>query len=110
MLLVGGAKGKRFILPNSRVLIHQPLISGVMTGPATDLDIEAKEILRLRVRIYELMAEATGQSLEKIEKDCDRNKWLDATEAVEYGCVDQMLSRIPESALPKRSKEDEDKE
>lgn len=110
LLLVGGTKGKRFILPNSRVLIHQPLIHGVMTGPATDLDIEAKEILRLRHRIYEILAENTGQSIDKVEKDCDRNKWLDAQEAVAYGCVDQTLQRIPDSAMPKRSAENEDKE
>jgi ATP-dependent Clp protease protease subunit len=110
VLLVGGAKGKRFILPNSRVLIHQPLLSGVLTGPATDLDIEAKEILRLGQRIYEILAEGTGQDVEKVERDCDRNKWLDAAEAVEYGCVDQTLTRIPESAIPKKQNPGEDKE
>ena len=94
VLLTGGEKGKRFVLPNSRVLIHQPLISGVLTGPATDLDIEAQEILRLRLRLYEIIAEGTGQDLEKIEKDCDRNKWLDANEAIEYGCVDQVLQHM----------------
>ena len=94
VLLTGGEKGKRYVLPNSRVLIHQPLISGVLTGPATDLDIEAQEILRLRLRLYEIIAEGTGQDLEKIEKDCDRNKWLDANEAIEYGCVDQVLQHM----------------
>jgi len=96
MLMAGGAKDKRFVLPNSRVLIHQPLISGVLTGPATDLDIEAREILRLRKRLYEILAEQTGKSLEAIERDCDRNKWLDAAEAIEYGCADHMLERMPE--------------
>ena len=95
VLLAGGTKGKRFILPNSRVLIHQPLISGVLTGPATDLDIEAQEILRLRTRLYQILADGTGKSLEQIERDCDRNKWLDAAEAVEYGCVDKILERMP---------------
>jgi ATP-dependent Clp protease, protease subunit len=98
VLLAAGTKGKRYVLPNSRVLIHQPLIQGVLTGPATDLDIEAKEILRLRKRLYEILAESTGQPVKKIEKDCDRNKWLDAQEAVDYGCVDAILSRIPETA------------
>jgi ATP-dependent Clp protease protease subunit len=97
VLLAGGTKGKRYTLPNSRVLIHQPLIRGVLTGPATELDIEAREILRLRRRIYDILARHTGQSAEEIERDCDRNKWLDASEAVSYGCVDQILERMPEA-------------
>ena len=96
VLLSGGTKGKRAVLPNSRVLIHQPLIRGVLTGPATDLDIEAREILRLRRRLYEILAADTGQAVDQIERDCDRNKWLDAREAVEYGCVDRVIDRIPE--------------
>lgn len=95
VLLAGGAKGKRHVLPNSRVLIHQPLIRGVVTGPATDLEIEAQEILRLRQRIYEILAESTGQPLNQIETDCDRNKWLNAEEAVEYGVVDKVLETLP---------------
>ena len=97
VLLSGGTKGKRYTLPNSRVLIHQPLISGVLTGPATELDIEAQEILRLRERLYQILADRTGQTPEKIERDCDRNKWLDAEQAIEYGCVDKVLERMPES-------------
>ncbi|MFW6133395.1 MAG: ATP-dependent Clp protease proteolytic subunit [Planctomycetota bacterium] len=97
LLLAGGSHKKRFTLPNSRVLIHQPLIRGVLTGPATELDIEAREILRLRKRIYNILARHTGQSAEQIERDCDRNKWLEAHEAVEYGCVDQILERMPEA-------------
>ncbi len=96
VILGGGTKGKRYILPNSTVLVHQPLISGVLQGPATDLDIEAKEILRLRERIYEILAEQTGKSRDTIERDCDRNKWLPAPEAVEYGIVDKMLERMPD--------------
>ena len=96
VLLAGGTKGKRYTLPNSRVLIHQPLISGVLTGPATELDIEAQEILRLRTRLYEILADATGKDHSVIEHDCDRNKWLNAQEAVEYGCVDKILDTIPE--------------
>ena len=97
VLLAGGAKGKRYTLPNSRVLIHQPLIRGVLTGPATELDIEAREILRLRHRIYEILSNATGQTVEDIERDCDRNKWLTSREAVDYGCVDRILERMPET-------------
>jgi ATP-dependent Clp protease protease subunit len=94
VLLAAGRKDKRYVLPNSRVLIHQPLLHGVLTGPATDLDIEAREIIRLRKRIYEILAMHTGQPVEQIERDCDRNKWLDAKEAVHYGCVDQVLDRM----------------
>jgi ATP-dependent Clp protease protease subunit len=108
VVLVAGKKGKRFALPNSRVLIHQPLIRGVLTGPATDLDIEAREILRLRHHIYEILAEQTGQSPEQIERDCDRNKWLSAEDAVKYGCVDQILERMPASAVPPSKEEGED--
>jgi len=96
VLLCGGEKGKRYSLPNSRVLIHQPLISGVLTGPATELDIEAQEILRLRQRLYEIIAERTGQTVETIETDCDRNKWLSAEDAIAYGCVDEIFDRMPE--------------
>ena len=96
VLLAGGAAGKRATLPSSRVLIHQPLLSGVMTGVATDLEIEANEITRLRQRLYEILAQHTGQSVERIHEDCDRNKWLSAEESVEYGCVDRILERMPE--------------
>jgi len=105
LLLAGGARGKRYTLPNSRVLIHQPLIRGVLTGPASELDIEAREILRLRKRIYEILAKDTGQTAESIERDCDRNKWLSAAEAVEYGCVDRILERAPE--VPAKGENDE---
>ena len=97
VLLAGGEKSKRYTLPNSRVLIHQPLITGVLTGPATELDIEAQEILRLRQRLYQILSDATGKDVEEIERDCDRNKWLDAEQAVEYGCVDKVLREMPDS-------------
>jgi len=97
VLLAGGQAGKRYALPNSRVLIHQPLITGVLTGPATELDIEAQEILRLRERLYDILAQHTKQSPETIEHDCDRNKWLDAQQAIDYGCVDRILDRMPQS-------------
>jgi ATP-dependent Clp protease protease subunit len=96
VLLSGGKAGKRFLLANNRILLHQPLLSGQLIGPATDLDIEAQEILRLRARIYEIWSQHTGQTTEKIEKDCDRNLWLNATEAIEYGLADRILQKAPE--------------
>lgn len=97
VLLAGGKAGKRFLLANNRVLIHQPLISGELIAPATDLDIEAREILRLRERLYTILAKHTGQSAEKIEKDCDRNLWLDADEAIKYGLADRIIQKAPEA-------------
>jgi len=96
LLLAGGKPDKRFLLSNSRVLLHQPLITGVLQGAATDIDIEAQEILRLRSRLYNILAKHTGQSHDKIEKDCDRNLWLDAEEAINYGLVDRILQKAPE--------------
>jgi len=96
VLLAGGKSGKRSLLANSRVLLHQPSISGILEGSATDLDIEAKEILRLRSRLYQILAKHTGQSADKIEKDCDRNLWLEAEEAINYGLVDRVLQKAPE--------------
>ncbi|MGC8624174.1 MAG: ATP-dependent Clp protease proteolytic subunit [Phycisphaerae bacterium] len=97
-LLAAGKKGKRYALPNSRVMIHQPLIGGVMQGTATDLAIEAKEMIRLRQRMFEILATHTGQTVEKIHKDCDRNLWLEADEAIAYGVVDKKLGRLEPSA------------
>ncbi len=97
VLLAAGEPDKRYALPNSRVLIHQPLIRGVLTGPASELDIEAKEIIRLRKRLYEIMSHHMNRSVEQIERDCDRNKWLNAEEATEYGCVDRIIERMPDS-------------
>ena len=97
VLFAGGSEGKRYILPNSRVLLHQPLISGVMQGTATDLDIEAKEILRLRERLYAILAAHSGKAADQIEKDCDRNLWLEAEEAVKYGLADSIMKKTPES-------------
>jgi ATP-dependent Clp protease protease subunit len=96
VLLAGGAAGKRFLLNNSRVLLHQPHVMGILEGPATDLDIEAREILRLRERIYQILAQHSGQSVDKIEKDTDRNLWLSAEEAVTYGLADRILQKAPE--------------
>src|SRR5690606_8349266 len=90
-----GAKGKRYALPNSRNLMHQPLISGVLEGQATDLEIEAREMLRLRERLYVLYSNATGRPTDEIERDCDRNKWLDDKEVLEYGLIDEVLTSMP---------------
>ena len=98
VLMCGGAKGKRFLLPNSRMLLHQPMLGTGLQGDATELAIEAEEIMRLRTRLYEIIHGRTGQPLEKIEKDCDRNKWLDAQEALGYGLADRILERAPDSA------------
>ena len=107
VLLAGGSTGKRFLLANNRILLHQPLISGQLIGPATDLDIEAQEILRLRARLYDILAKHTGQSAEKVEKDCDRNLWLDATEAIEYGLADRVLQKAPEIVRDQEQQEQE---
>jgi len=95
ILFTAGAKGKRFMLNNSRILLHQPLISGILEGPATELDIQAKEILRLRSRLYEIISHHTGRPVEKIEQDCDRNRWLEAKESIEYGLADEILKKAP---------------
>jgi ATP-dependent Clp protease protease subunit len=95
VLFAGGTKGKRHMLANSRILLHQPLLSGIMQGPATDLEIEAREILRLRERLYGILGEHTGQDAKKIEKDCDRNLWLEAQESIDYGLADKILQKAP---------------
>lgn len=94
VILSGGGKGKRFLLPNARTLLHQPLIGGVMEGSATDLAIEAEEIIRLRKCLYEILSSRTGKPLKQIEKDCDRNKWLNAAETIDYGIGDSILERM----------------
>lgn len=99
LLASAGAKGKRFCLPNARNLMHQPLIGGVLEGQATDLEIEAREMLRLRDRLYRIYADATGQDVKKIEADCDRNKWLDDQEMLDYGLIDRVLTQMPQ--MPK---------
>lgn len=95
IILCGGAKGKRFLLPNSRTLLHQPLIGGVLEGSATDLSIEAEEIVRLRKTLYHIISSRSGRNIEEVERDCDRNKWLDAKDTVAYGLADQILERMP---------------
>ena len=98
VLFAGGKEGKRFMLPNSRILLHQPLISGVMQGAATDLEIEAKEILRLRERLYDVLSKHTSKDAKDIEKDCDRNLWLEADESIAYGLADKILQKAPHVA------------
>jgi ATP-dependent Clp protease protease subunit len=88
-LLAAGAKGKRFSLPNSRVMIHQP--SGGSQGMASDIEIQAKEILYLRERLARIMADNTGQTIEQIHKDTDRDRFMSSEEAVEYGLIDRVL-------------------
>ncbi|MBC8951671.1 ATP-dependent Clp endopeptidase proteolytic subunit ClpP [Xenorhabdus sp. PB62.4] len=90
-LLTAGAKGKRFCLPNSRVMIHQPL--GGFQGQATDIEIHAQEILKVKARMNELMAKHTGQPLDKIAEDTERDRFLSAAEAVEYGLVDNIFTQ-----------------
>jgi ATP-dependent Clp protease protease subunit len=90
VLLSAGTKGKRFALPNSRIIIHQPLMSG-LSGQATDIDIHAREILRLRDRINGILTEHTGQTMERISSDTDRDFIMAAPQAKEYGLVDQVI-------------------
>jgi ATP-dependent Clp protease protease subunit len=89
LLLAGGAKGKRFALPNSKILIHQ--VSGGFEGPATDIEIHAREALSLRKRLDEILAKHTGQDLEKVERDTDRDYFMTSEEALAYGIVDKII-------------------
>ena len=91
LLLAGGNEGKRFALPNSRVMIHQPL--GGFQGQASDFEIHAKEILYMKKIVNEILAKHTGQTVKKIEKDTDRDNFLNAEEAVKYGLVDKMINK-----------------
>ena len=103
VLLAAGTKGKRFALPNSRVVIHQPLImGGGLSGQATEIDIHAKDIMRMRHRMNEILAKHTGQNVDKIERDTDRDYILQADQAVEYGLVDQVMEKREESAEQRR--------
>jgi ATP-dependent Clp protease protease subunit len=90
LLLAAGTPGKRFALPNSRVLIHQPTMGG-LSGQATDIDIHAREILRIRAGLNEIMAKHTGQPVEKIEHDVERDFWMSAQQAREYGILDEII-------------------
>ena len=96
LLLAGGKEGNRHCLPHSRIMIHQP--SGGFQGQASDIDIHAKEVLKLRERLNQIMAKHTGQSVETIEKDSDRDKFMDGETAVEYGLIDTILEKRIEKA------------
>jgi ATP-dependent Clp protease, protease subunit len=99
VLLAAGAKGKRFALPHSRIMIHQPL--GGFQGQATDIDIQAREILRMREELNSILMKHTGQSLKKIEKDTDRDLFMNGKQAQEYGLVDEVITNRPETAQKK---------
>jgi ATP-dependent Clp protease protease subunit len=94
ILLCGADKGKRCLYPHSRVLIHQPLISGQMVAVAVDIHIQAQEMERLRDELNAILAESSGQPLEKIQKDTDRDFYMTATEAIEYGLADKVVEKI----------------
>ena len=91
-LLSAGTKGKRFALPNSRVMIHQPLISGGLGGQASDIEIHARELLKLKEKLNQILAEHTGKPLEQIERDTDRDNFMSAQEAADYGLIDKVIT------------------
>jgi ATP-dependent Clp protease protease subunit len=101
VLLAGGAKGKRFMLPNSRAMIHQP--SGGYQGQASDIHIQAQEILKIRERLNEILARHTGQTVEKIKLDSERDNFMSPTEAIAYGLVDKLLDKRVGAATPAAS-------
>lgn len=99
VLLAGGGKGNRYALPNATIMIHQPLMQGGGGGQASDIEIEAREVLRLRSRLNEILAEHTGQPLERIQRDTDRNYFMTAKQAKEYGLIDDVITGADEIAL-----------
>jgi len=94
ILLSGAKKGRRLLYPHSRVLIHQPLISGRMIGPASDINIQAREMEKLRAELNQILATASGQPLERINRDTDRDFYLNASEAIEYGLADRIVEKV----------------
>ncbi|MCY1015984.1 MULTISPECIES: ATP-dependent Clp endopeptidase proteolytic subunit ClpP [Pyxidicoccus] len=102
VLLLAGAKGKRYSLPSSRIMIHQPL--GGVRGQATDIEIQAREILRMKAKLNELIVKHTGQSIERVEKDTDRDYFMGATEAKAYGIIDEIQSPRKVVGLGKEEK------
>jgi len=94
ILLCGASKGRRLLFPHSRVLIHQPLISGRMIGPASDINIQAKEMEKLRKELNLILANSSGQPLDRIDKDTDRDFYLNAQEAIDYGLADKIVTKI----------------
>ena len=101
VLLVAGAEGKRYALPHSRVMIHQPM--GGMQGQASDIEIAAKEILKVKAELYKIIADHSGRSVEEIERDSDRDKWMTASEALEYGMIDKVLVSSKQVAKDKKA-------
>jgi ATP-dependent Clp protease protease subunit len=99
ILLAGGTRGKRLALPNSRVMIHQPALGGGIQGQGSDLEIQAREIMRMRTQMEQLLAEQTGQPLDRVTRDIDRDKIMTADEAKEYGIVDVVLQSRKKSLL-----------
>lgn len=99
-LLAAGTKGKRNVLPNSEVMIHQVL--GGARGPATDIEIRTRHLLRTKKRMNEILAELTGQPIDRVERDTDRDNFMSAREARDYGLVDHVLERLPASQMPSR--------
>ncbi len=93
-----GAKGKRCSLPNAKNLMHQPLLGGVLEGQATDLEIEAREMLRIREVLYNIYSKQTGRSFDQICQDCERNTWLSADQMAEYGLIDRVIHELPASS------------
>ena len=91
-LLSAGTKGKRFALPNSRIMIHQPLISGGLGGQASDIEIHARELLKLKEKLNKNLADHTGKSIEEVERDTDRDNFMSAQEAMEYGLIDKVIT------------------
>ena len=107
VLMASGAADKRFVLPNSRIMLHQPLIGGVIEGPATDLGIQAEEMVRIRGRLYQILCDHTGKDMETLTRDCERDKWLDAQQSVDYGICDKILTNIPDSFAAGHEADDE---
>ena len=98
VIACSGTKGRRFALPNAENLMHQPLLGGVMEGQATDLEIEARHILRMREQLCAIYSEQTGMSTERIAEICERNTWLTAPQMKEHGLIDQVLTKLPVKA------------
>lgn len=98
VLFAAGRPGKRYVLPHSRIMIHQPL--GAARGPATDIKIELDEMLRTQKQLYQVLARHCNKTVEQIEADCDRNNWMDAEQAVAYGIADKVLATMPEGQAP----------
>lgn len=98
VIACSGTKGRRFALPNAENLMHQPLLGGVMEGQATDLEIEARHILRMREQLYAIYSEQTGMSTERIAEICERNTWLTSPQMKEHGLIDQVLTKLPVKA------------